>query len=330
MCWQDISANLSAAIHNRPGLLGTPNFYLFLLILYGTLALAVLLWALYTPRYSTQRRKRILLGSLALLAAVHGFVYSVVNPPWFAPDEPSHFEYARGLASLQRIPSIADISQEAQAPILTSMYESDFWRLNGMTKPDKAPAAFGSGLSGDRKGIPSSFVVEDRFLWYFPQIGNEPALYYLYVWPAFLPQLSHGSAIFQHYWVRWLTVLLYIGCVVLTFLIGTLIFDDIMHGAMGAAILVLFQPMLTYMGSAVNNDVAAAFLASLWFFSAALLFLRGWTWSSRNLASFSDLYSSLDKENGFLSSSPALGRRWTLLLAIHGIFLRRRSRQHSE
>ncbi|GIV79412.1 MAG: hypothetical protein KatS3mg050_3806 [Litorilinea sp.] len=216
------------------------------------------------------------MAAFLLLALVHGLLYSLLNPPWFAPDEPSHFEYARLLYEQGRVPVAADISAPLQQEILASMYTFDFWRLNGMETPAHAPVAFGWGLSGDWEGIPPTFVVDGQFLWYFPQVGNEPPLYYVWAWPAFIATLSQGSILWQHYGVRWLSLLLYVACVGLALEGARLLFQHDSDIWWAVAALVLFQPMLTYMGTAINNDVAAVLVATAWFVVAARLWVQGW------------------------------------------------------
>ena len=272
MCWQD---GLAALAQGRPGLLGMPGFYVLAIALYVASVLGVGLWWTWSER-SSRPAWQLALG-LAWLAILHGWVYSVVNPPWFAPDEPSHFEYAQAMADRGRVPALADLPTLDQAPVLASMYQFDFWRLNGMAVPDRAPSAFAAGLTGDWKEMPATFVVDDRFLWYYPQIGNEPPLYYLWTTPAFWS--SQDDVLSAHYRMRWLTLLLYVGCVLLVYLIaGTLWPRSQPRHAPATASLVLFLPMLSYMGTSVNNDVAAALVATAWFAVAARLFLRGWSW----------------------------------------------------
>jgi hypothetical protein len=246
--------------------------YLAVVAVYLVLAIALLIWRL---RRRGSGSERSIYVALAALALVHGFLYSVLNPPWFAPDEPNHYEYARLLADLGRVPATADISPAVQGEILASMYAHDFWRLKGMETPAKAPSAFGAGLAGDWAGLPPTFVVNDRFLWYFPQIGNEPPLYYLWTLPALGPWAQ--DVLQQHYGMRWLTLLLYTACVLLIYWIGVQLFGP-GPDALGMAALALFQPMFSYMGAAVNNDLAAALLGALWFAVAASLFLREGSW----------------------------------------------------
>ena len=164
----------------RPGILGQPWFYLVLIGAYGVAVIWLIVQAVRAARHPEVDRKAWRwLGPLALVTLLRGGVYSVLNPPWYAPDEPSHFEYARLLHELGRVPKKADVSSALQGEIIASMYQFDFWRLNGMQVPERAPTAFRAGLSVDMQTLPPTFVINDEFLWYYPQVGNEPPVYYL-------------------------------------------------------------------------------------------------------------------------------------------------------
>lgn len=278
MSLQAIEQLVARLAEGRPGLLGWGGFYIALIGLYGFLVILTIVQSIRQARRPAALQGWSWAALLLALSLIHGLLYSVVNPPWFAPDEPPHFEYARLLADLGRVPSTADTSPQLQGEILASMYRFDFWRLNGRQTPDHAPRAFAPGLGGDWQGIPPTFVVDDKFLWYFPQVGNEPPLYYFLVQPAFWPLLSGGDITLQFYWVRWITLLLYVACVVMTFFAGRHVLADTPGGAVGAAVLVTFHPMFSYMGSTANNDLIGAALGTAWFAMAAAIFLCGMSW----------------------------------------------------
>jgi hypothetical protein len=82
----------------------------------------------------------------------------------------------------------------------------------------------------------------------------------------------------RHYAVRWLTVLLYAASVGLIYVTASHALGHISGGAAGATTMALLQPMFAYMGSAINNDMAAVFLASAWFALAVPLFVESGEW----------------------------------------------------
>ena len=104
---------LTGLTQGRPGLLGWPGFYLLLAAAYAGIALAVLAKLVRLARQpGAAPADNRWLGWLVLLGLAHGLVYSVAYPPWFAPDEPCHFEYARLIAGLGRVPTAAGISHD--------------------------------------------------------------------------------------------------------------------------------------------------------------------------------------------------------------------------
>jgi hypothetical protein len=285
MCWTDLAMLVNHIAQGRPGVLGWPAFYVFEVVVYTLVIVGLIIYTICETKKVVpfQQASRHWLVMLLIVSFCRGMLYSSLNPPWLAPDEPSHFEYARTLWDLKRIPEKTDISPDVQGEILASMYEFDFWSHNNMAVPPHAPTSFASGLGGDWQGIPPTFVVNDQFLWYIPQVGNEPPLYYILTLPAFWPKLSGGSVLWQLYWMRWITMLLYIFCVVITFLVGQHVLRGVPGGAVGVAALVVFHPMVGYMSTAANNDLAGAALGTLWFAVVALIFLRGWSWKAGGL-----------------------------------------------
>ena len=55
--------------------------------------------------------KRGWLALFLTLALVRGLLYAVATPPWQAPDENGHFEYAWLIAHLERLPTRDDARQ---------------------------------------------------------------------------------------------------------------------------------------------------------------------------------------------------------------------------
>ncbi|MFN2285492.1 MAG: hypothetical protein ACK2UQ_13805, partial [Anaerolineae bacterium] len=88
----------------RPGILGQPWFYLVLIGAYGVAVVWLIIQtvrAAHNPEVDGKVWRWLVL--LALVTLLRGGVYSVLDPPWYAPDEPSHFEYAWLLHDLGRI-----------------------------------------------------------------------------------------------------------------------------------------------------------------------------------------------------------------------------------
>ena len=66
-----------------------------------------------------------------MLALARGLLYVAVIPPWQAPDEPWHFEYARLIADKGRLVTARDLSVPLQQAIIKSMIR---FRFEGFKK----------------------------------------------------------------------------------------------------------------------------------------------------------------------------------------------------
>jgi hypothetical protein len=114
---------MEAFARHKPGLWGEPAWYVLLIVACGALVLALLINALLIAFRATNRvvykRHALLLMGLTL---AQGFFYSSVTPPWQAPDEHAHYEYAALMGELNRVPSLADVRQDIQAEVTTSMF----------------------------------------------------------------------------------------------------------------------------------------------------------------------------------------------------------------
>lgn len=98
------------------------------------------------------------------IGLLHASAYALLVPPWQAPDEPGHMEYACLMGQLGRVPGVADRSVALQADIIASLGRHDFWPLVREATPDPLPGAFAADAFLRRSGT---------------QVGDEPAGYYL-------------------------------------------------------------------------------------------------------------------------------------------------------
>jgi hypothetical protein len=208
--------------------------------------------------------RRGFLIALFTLTLARGILYSVVIPPWQAPDEPGHVEYAVLLAEKRRFLNSEDSSPRLQQQILLSMKEFDFWRHLGRQEPQTTPQSFSQD---------SSLVLSGT------QLGDESPLYYLV--PALALILSGiQDTLLQLYVLRWFSVVLSSATVATSYLVTVELFpkDRFMRTAVPA--LAIFLPMFAYMGSAANSDALAVLLCSLLFWQLVILFKKGANWRS--------------------------------------------------
>ncbi len=211
----------------------------------------------------SDHRRGFLIGLFAL-TLVRGILYSVIIPPWQAPDEPGHVEYAALLAEKRRYLNREDSSPALQQQILSSMEEFDFWRQLGGEEPQTMPQSFPQD---------SSMVLSGT------QLGDESPLYYLI--PALVFILAGiRETLLQLYILRWFSVVLGSATVAVSYLVAAELFPDDRFMRTAVPAFVLFLPMLAYMGSAANSDALAILVSSLFFWQLVILFKRGADWRS--------------------------------------------------
>jgi 4-amino-4-deoxy-L-arabinose transferase-like glycosyltransferase len=205
-------------------------------------------------------KSRLALAMLFVcLSLVRGFFYSVIVPPWQAPDEPGHLEYARLLAEKGLPLAREDISPQLQREILSSMHDFDFWEHVRQPDPEQLPESFRDDPFLVRSGT---------------QVGDEPPLYYLI--PALIfTLLRPQSVLLQLYVMRWFSVLLSSLVVVVAYLTADELFHHDRLLVVGVPIFVAFLPMFTFIGASANNDSMAALLASLVIYCLVRALKRG-------------------------------------------------------
>jgi len=246
--------------HHKPGVWGMPSWYILLIVSYAIFTLVLLAQALLFTLRRTYIWKQwaVLLMALTL---VRGLLYGSVAPPWQAPDEHAHFEYAALMGQLKRVPTPDDTSPELQRQIVTSMFDYDLWRLIKREPVASPPEGFlvAAGISD----YPPTHVIDNRYL-YYPQVGIDPPLYY--VAPAIVyASLPDVHIALQLYAMRTTTVLMLVLLIGIVACATVQLFYDDSLLAVCVPAFTAFIPMLAHIGSVLNNDILAAV------FSTALL-----------------------------------------------------------
>src|SRR5689334_19002324 len=67
------------------------------------------------------------LALLFVLALTHGALYAVITPPWQAPDEVAHFEYAWLMGKLGHTLWNENASPELEQALIQSLYDYHAW-----------------------------------------------------------------------------------------------------------------------------------------------------------------------------------------------------------
>ncbi len=132
------------------------------------------------------------MAAFVCLSLAMGLLFSVLIPPWQAPDEPRHVEYAIRLSEKGWFLQPDDLSYELQREILASMREFDFWRLIGRDHPDPLPDSF----------VEDSFLIRSG-----TRFADESPLYSL-VPAVVFKALPGDDLLLRLYVMRWFSVLL--------------------------------------------------------------------------------------------------------------------------
>lgn len=184
--------------------------------------------------------ERRLLGILLAAYLILSVGYSLSNPLYESTDELRHMRYVRHIVEYGNLPV-----QAAGGPRAQSHHPPLYYALGALV---------------------SCWVPVEEDVYYQPaenpfwayrywEIGNDNKNQYLHEPDEPFPLRGIGLAV---YLVRWMTVLIGAGVVWLTYRLGRLSFHEQPALALGAAILVAFNPQFLYLSGAVNNDILAA------------------------------------------------------------------------
>jgi 4-amino-4-deoxy-L-arabinose transferase-like glycosyltransferase len=198
-------------------------------------------------------RETRILALITLLYLALAVTYSIVMPLWEAPDEPSHFLYARYLAQNGCLPS---------------------------------PTYYGENIAGS---FESDYILS-IYEWYHPPLyyllgalalrAIEPRhkLSASYVFPPIDPDLAYQDSLFVHQskapldldedelgprLLRLLSILMSVGTIWVTYQTARQIFPSEPLLALAASGVVSFIPQYTFISASVNSDNLANLLSAL-------------------------------------------------------------------
>lgn len=225
------------------------------------------------------------------LGLAHAGAFALLTPPWQAPDEPGHMEYACLLGRLGRPPQVADRTPELQAEIIANLARNDFW--TAVRQPPPAP-------------LPPVFAADPFLAKSGRQVGDEPPLYYLL--PAQICRLNWPLE-------ARLRLVRLMGAVLFGFTGVVAVWAWRVHwvaAAQWTPLVVVLLPMPAFISGSANND-ALALLTATAVFAAVLRIQRlGFTWPrAAGAVALLGLALVSKKTNAFLLP-------WTIMLAAVG------------
>jgi hypothetical protein len=199
---------------------------------------------------------------LVALALVRGLLWMALTPPWQGPDEPRHFQYARLVLDLRRVPSVEDAHAAAdlQREVYRSLVSQRYYEVRG-NMPAPADANADALLQLNRSAGLVAAVVH-------------PPLYYslcaLILWP-----FRSASVETQLYILRLLSVVLGAVLVCLTYVVSGWLWPDDAAPCILTALFVALLPMHAFMSGVQNNDCLAEVWAAGVFALLVGIALRG-------------------------------------------------------
>jgi hypothetical protein len=201
-----------------------------------------------------RQNPRSILLLVLLLGLVHGLVYVFLMPPWQHYDEYNHFQYVWLIAHQPGLPSPGDDNPQMDRWVLESMAAHGFYRRMA-TRPDLSDPAAKISLGG------------------YTQLGDPPLYYWLASLPArlFPPDQVDG----QLYVGRLVSLMLFLVTILAAWgIVGELVSPRSPLRWMAPLSIVLLPAFVDLM-TAVNNDVAAVTIFSLFLWGATRLLKRG-------------------------------------------------------
>lgn len=205
------------------------------------------------PSLDDRRRSRLIL----LLALLNGLLYLFIVPPWQHYDEPGHFEYAWLIANRGVLPESGDYDPAMRREVAASMVEQGFFHGTDFTP---------------------NLLAIDQPVWIGPtQVGTDPALYYLLVaLPLRLVRFADMAV--QLRVARAVSLLLYL---VSVWLAGRIVAELVAEGHVlrwAVPGMMALLPAYTDLMTAVNNDVGATVMFSLFLWGAVRMIRHGFSW----------------------------------------------------
>lgn len=239
----------------RPGWVGawTPWMLVFGLVpLLGFAALRLLARAAARP---PTRRGRIPLGlAVALLAFGNAAAWATLSPSFNIPDESEHFAYAEHLAETGDSIDRAPVEGGARAYSTRENHAIEATRILSSNEPGDGRPPW---LQGDerrwRERVAATDPPSDDGGGFTVCCNPHSPLYYGLLAPAY--HLAGGSTFSQLWLMRLTSALLAALVAACAFGIVRELIPSRPELAVGAGILVAFQPMFAMMGGAVSNDM---------------------------------------------------------------------------
>jgi len=224
-----------------------------------------------TPRHAIW----LLLG----LTLLKGLTWSIIVPPWHAPDEPQHFLYGQSIERQQTLWISPSNLAPREALILFDLIQFNSVRYKSaiFDFSDRAGIAAQIAQLDDENVKRTPLNGEGRVIRVANFTSQHPPFYYL-ISGILQRALEDRSILVRLLFNRWLSVAL--GCitVLLAYLAGKELWPESSAWAVFVATLTSFQPMATFINASVANGAMEMTLVSACLFVALRIIRLGLTW----------------------------------------------------
>jgi hypothetical protein len=190
-----------------------------------------------------------------MVGLLHGLLYVFLVPPWQHYDEPGHFEYAWLLANRPGLPQPGEYDQTMRRAVATSMIEHDFFRDLGFL-PD--------------------LQVQNEPIWIGISQVDDPPFYYLLV-SLPLRLMSSWDMTWQLYVGRLVSLSLFLTSIIAAWGIMKELVPAGHALRWMVPISMALLPGYTDLMTAVNNDVGATILFSLFLWGSVRMIRHGFS-----------------------------------------------------
>ena len=203
-----------------------------------------------------------LLKLLLIAAFFNALSWIVVIPIWQYPDEQAHFAQVQDVAELGYVPFEKNASREIDLSEQILGTKRDSFGNNKFTYHPEYKIDYSDSYIGLHELEISNLPKSARTELVKQESTNNPPLYYFLASIAYKIFYS-GDLFTRVYAVRFLSVILFIGTIILSFKIGQIIFKNQKYLQLVLLSLVAFKPMLVFASTGVLPDVLTNLLFTL-------------------------------------------------------------------
>jgi len=215
------------------------------------------------------RRERVGLALLLLLTLINGLLWSAATPLWQGPDEDGHFAATQFVAEHLRLPGHDDGLRADELVLAADL--ADTGKLHNHPELRQA---FGDRETGPHEAELRTLDPATRTLYTAGapgKLNHTSPLYYML--GAGIYRLAYGADLLGRVFaVRFFSVILTALMVLASYFLTAEVLPGRHAVALTVAAMVSFQPMLSFVGSVVNNDILLNLITTV----AIWLLVRMW------------------------------------------------------